>query len=114
MRPKWMNKPRETTVSRSRKQEKRLAEQLKAKETIASGAAFAENDVENEMVSVEAKTTSKKSYTLKADTFLKCKKRTKLGQVPAMIVYFEEFDLELTVLETKHVREFFRQSIGDK
>lgn len=65
-----------TTKYNSNKQEKRVAKELNAKLTIASGSlAFQKADVRNDIFLIECKTTSKDFYNLKEDVWLRIEKQ---------------------------------------
>jgi hypothetical protein len=95
---KRLKKP--TTRSRSNKQEKKLASDLKGYATINSGATFHQNDVVTDHFSIEAKTTAKNSFSLKKSTWADTIKKCETGKVPLMQIDFEgEVPLELVVIE---------------
>ena len=65
---------------RSKLQEKRIAEDLDGRVQKASGATdFAKGDVRADGLRVEAKTTSKKSYSLKQSEILKIREEALTG-----------------------------------
>lgn len=89
--PKWRQSigKTETTRSRSGKQESKIANSLKGRTTVNSGATFGENDVNNEFASVEAKITSKASYSLKLSEWEQTVNRTDTDKMPMMVIEFE-------------------------
>lgn len=60
---------------RSRKQEERLGERIGGNRVAGSGSGpFVKNDVRNNFISIEAKTTTKKSFSLKEDDLVKAER----------------------------------------
>lgn len=86
--PKWLN-PKETTRSRSKKQESKIAKDLKGYTTINSGATLGENDVVTDYLEVEAKTTKHETVGLKLADWEKLVGKAKLGKIPTMQLQFE-------------------------
>lgn len=95
--PKWMNKE-ESTRSRSKKQENRLAKAIGGRATAGSGSVFGENDVTSDTLDIEAKTTQSTQYILKQKEFAKMKRRTPFGKVPVFVVNFENTKEEYAIL----------------
>jgi hypothetical protein len=96
--PKHLIPKPDTTRSRSKRQETRIAKDLKGRATINSGATFSENDVVTDFCEVEAKTTRNKSFSLKPDEFRKLEKKAKPGLMPVFIVEFETHEKEFVVM----------------
>jgi hypothetical protein len=98
--PKWLDKP-ETTRGRSDKQENRITKDVtslgksKGRTAINSGATFGQNDVFNDELEIEAKTTYKDSYSLKVSELNKLKRRTKDPKIPIFVVEFDKSDKKL-------------------
>lgn len=88
----------ETTRFRSNKQESRLAKQLSGHTTINSGATFGQNDVVTDFCEIEAKTTSKESYSLKLSDWRLLRKKCSAGKIPIFIIDFELSKDSLAVL----------------
>lgn len=96
----------------SKKQEKRIAKELNAKVTIASGALdFQKADVRNDRYLVEAKTTEKLYYPLSLSTWKKIEEQAlKDGlRVPVMCIDLEDGKNSLAILH-HHDFDFLRQS----
>lgn len=74
---------------RAGKRENRLAKELGGRTTVNSGAAFHQNDVITDEVEIEDKTTTKGSFTLKADYLLEVEQKCKVGKMPVLTVHFE-------------------------
>lgn len=92
---------RGTTKFKSDKQEKRIAKDLNAKVTIASGALdFQKADVRNDTYLVEAKTTEKDFYPLSISTWEKIQDQaTKDGlRIPVMCIDLEDGRNSLAVM----------------
>ncbi len=93
--PKYLqNRLNPTTRSRSKKQEDKIKKDFlkKGKSTITtinSGATFGQNDIISEDFEIEAKTTSKGSFTIKKDYWSQIVKKTQLGKLPVMVIDFE-------------------------
>jgi uncharacterized Zn finger protein (UPF0148 family) len=96
----WEIESKEYTpkVSRSRstraqadKQEKRVAKELDARQTIASGQTpIDKGDIRSDVVRVECKYTDAKSYTLKADDLTKIASQATGEQIPLFYVEFRK------------------------
>ncbi len=95
--PKFLQK-QETTVSRSRKQESKIARDLKGLTTINSGATFGQNDVISDFCEVEAKTTARDSFSFDIHIFNKLKRRLKAGKLPIVVVDFEKHKKSFAVI----------------
>lgn len=90
-----------TTKYKSNLQEKRVAKELNAKVTVASGALdFQKADVRNDIFLVECKTTSKPFYSLTLTTWLKVEKQAiKDGlRTPLMCIDLEDGNTKLAVI----------------
>lgn len=93
----WLLK-KETTRSRSKKQETKIAKDLKGYTTINSGATFGQNDVITDYCDIEAKTTKFGSYSVKVEEFEKLERKTKLGKLPIFVIDFERDKKSLALL----------------
>jgi len=81
-----------STRKQADKQEKRVAKDLDAKQTIASGQTpIDKGDVRSESVRVECKYTDKKSFSLKAEDLKKIANAATGNQIPLFYVEFREF-----------------------
>ncbi|WAX08854.1 hypothetical protein BS162P1_00075 [Bacteroides phage BS162P1] len=89
---------KETTRARSKKQESRIARELKGHTSINSGATFGQNDVITDFCEVEAKTTEKESFSLTLADWRKLKKKCKGSKMPILVVDFEKSTDSLAVL----------------
>lgn len=87
-----------TTRQRSGKQESRIARQLNGHTTINSGATFGQNDVITDFCEVEAKTTSKESFSLKLSDWRLLRKKCAGNKIPIFIVDFEKSKDTIAVL----------------
>lgn len=90
---------RDTTVSRSRSQEKQVAKSLKGRLTVNSGATFAENDVVSKELEIECKITAKPRYSVSVKEWEKLQSRTDHSKTPAMVIYLNEGDTKLAVID---------------
>lgn len=88
----------QTTRSRSKKQESKIAKDLQGKTTINSGATFGQNDVIGDFCEVEAKTTKHESFSLKLEDWRKLKKKCSTKKMPIFVVDFESSMDSLAVL----------------
>lgn len=88
-RPSWLDK-KETTRSRSGKQEKKLSKAFGGKTTCNSGAKFGENDVVTPQFEIEAKTTLGKGYRLTLSELNSIKRKCSFSKIPLQIIAFEE------------------------
>lgn len=95
---------KETTRSRSKKQESRIAKDLKGITTINSGATFGQNDVITDFAEIEAKTTKHSSYSLKVSEFEKLERKIKDYKIPIFIVEFENCDKALAVMNYEELK----------
>ena len=107
--PEWLNK-KVTTRSRSKKQETKIAIDLKGRTTANSGAVFGENDVTTDFCEIEAKTTKKKSFSLDSGYFRKVEKKTKLGKLPVMVIDYETTGQSLAVLKYDDLKYLIAQA----
>lgn len=101
-----------TTRERSGKQESRLAKQLNGHTTINSGATFGQNDVVTDFCEIEAKTTSKESYSLKLSDWRILRKKCATNKIPIFIVDFEKSKDTLAVLTYEDLQFLISQSNG--
>jgi hypothetical protein len=87
------NKINPTTRARSTKQEKKIVRDFSLKEkarvTKNSGATFGENDIITDRFEIEAKTTAKKSFTIKVEYWEEVKNKCKISKIPLMVIEFE-------------------------
>jgi hypothetical protein len=99
--PKWMEdgEKKKPTRFASKKQETRIAKVLQGRTTFNSGATFGENDVLTDYAEVEAKTTSKKSFIVKADDLDKLQKKCKGDKIPLFIIEFNELKTEYALIK---------------
>lgn len=86
-------KPRSKSTRRQAdRQEKRVASDLGARQTIASGQTPVDKgDVRSDTVRVECKYTDKKSFSLKATELKKIANAAQGNQIPLFFVEFREF-----------------------
>lgn len=93
----------ENTASSKRlkgtKAERVVAKAISGKLFSNSGATFGENDVFNDDLEVEVKTTSSASYSLKVSEMQKLKKKTKIGKIPIFHINFEQEKKQYAVIE---------------
>ena len=85
----WLN-PVETTRSRSKKQESKIAKDLKGYTTINSGATLGQNDAITDYCEVEAKTTKAKSISFKLRDWNTLYHKTAVGKIPIFAIRFEQ------------------------
>lgn len=93
-----------TSKKKSQKQEKRVADEMKARVVLASGALWgSKGDVRNDNLLMECKTTGKPYYTFKFSTWDKIlKEAIKDGlRLPVMSIDLEDGKTRLAVFETK-------------
>ena len=85
-------KPKSKSTRRQAdKQEKRVAKNLGARQTIASGQTpIDKGDVRSDTVRVECKYTDKKSYSLKAEELQKIANQSEGDQIPLFYVEFRK------------------------
>lgn len=100
----------ETTRGRSKKQESRLAKQLNGHATINSGATFGQNDVISDFCEVEAKTTTKESYTLKLSDWRILRKKCAGNKLPIFVVDFEQSKDSLAILTYEDLKFLISQA----
>ena len=93
----WLHKE-ETTRSRSKRQESKLAKDLKGYGTKNSGATFGENDVITDFCEIEAKITGAESFVVKYLDLLKLVDKCNVGKIPIMVVEFEKHKKGYAVL----------------
>lgn len=110
-RPKWMTKKLEapTTRSRSKKQESKIAKDLRlgnAYASINSGATLGQNDVIADFCEVEAKVTSKQSFSMKVADWNKMEKKCAVNKIPIFMIEFEDDNLELAVVKKSDLLYF--------
>ena len=87
----WLN-PTETTRSRSKKQESKIAKDLKGYTTINSGATLGQNDAITDYCEVEAKTTKAKSISFHLRDWNTLYHKTAVGKIPIFAIRFEQVD----------------------
>lgn len=111
-RPKFLDR---TTRDRSGRQEKSLAAKYSGQAEINSGATFAANDVTFSEGEIEAKTTSKKSYTLKVSDLRVLESKCTPGKMPILVVQFEDYKdgkpKSFAVLEEPFLRELLSNKL---
>lgn len=103
-----------TTRQRSGKQESRIAKQLNGHTTINSGATFGQNDVITDFCEVEAKTTSKDSFSLKLSDWRLLRKKCAGNKLPIFIVDFEQSKDTLAVLTYEDLQFLINQVNSEK
>lgn len=115
-KPKWLQKSEEpkSTRYRSKKQETKIAKQLKGKLTINSGATFGQNDLYNDFCEVEAKLTSKESFSLKLKDWDKLVEKCSTGKIPVIVVEFEGREVSLAVMNFDDFKYLTDQINGTK
>lgn len=113
-RPKYLERmfAGKTTRERSSRQESRIASEINGRTTINSGATFGENDVVNDFMEVEAKTTLHDSFSLKLADFRKLKKKAKVNKIPAMVIDFENSHDSLAVIPYDDLIYLIQQANG--
>jgi hypothetical protein len=84
---KWLEQE-ESTRKRSNKQEKKIAKKIGGSLFCNSGAKFGENDLYNEFIEVEAKTTKNKQYTLKVEELLKMQSKCRADRIAIEVIEF--------------------------
>lgn len=67
--------------------------------TINSGATLGQNDVISDFCEVEAKVTSKASFSLKVADWQKLVGKADVKKIPIFMVEFEDDNLELAVVK---------------
>jgi len=88
-----------STRERSKKQESKIARDLKGHASINSGATFGQNDVLADFCEVEAKTTNKESFSLTLADWRKLCKKCDTVKMPIFVVEFEKTQNSLAVLK---------------
>ena len=101
--PKFFTE-KETTRSRSGKQEKSLAQEFGMRTTANSGATFGENDLKGKKWEIEAKTTKASQFTLKIKDWAKMEEKLGKNKNGCMIIQFEDHDLQLAVIDLNHIK----------
>ena len=101
------------TRERSKKQESRIAKQLKGYTTINSGATLGQNDVITDFCEVEAKTTKKESFSLKLSDWRLLRKKCAPEKIPIFIVDFESTKDSLAVLTYEDLLFLIQQAQKD-
>lgn len=99
-----------TTRSRSKKQESRIARDLKGLTTINSGATFGQNDVITDFAEIEAKTTTKNSYSLKVSEWEKLQDKANNFKIPIFVISFETLNKDLAVLSYEDLKYLIKKA----
>lgn len=107
--PKWLQ-VKETTRSRSKKQESKIAKDLKGRPTLNSGACFGENDVLTDYAEIEAKTTKKESFVLKVSDIEKMNKKCALGKLPIFVIDYETSGHSMAVIQYDDLKYLIRKA----
>ena len=111
--PAWLgSKKVKTTRYRSNKQETRIAKELKGTVSINSGATFGQNDVTTDFCEIEAKVTSKKSFSVTVDDWIKLNKKTKFGKLPIFVVEFEVTKESLAIIKWDDLKYLIESANG--
>ena len=100
----------QTTRARSKKQESRLARQLKGHTSINSGATLGQNDVITDFCEVEAKTTKHESYSLTLADWRLLRKKCASTKIPIFVVDFESSRDTLAVLTYEDLQFLIQQA----
>ena len=100
----------ETTRDRSKRQESRLARQLKGYTTINSGATLGQNDVISDFCEVEAKTTKHESFSLRLSDWRLLRKKCAGNKIPIFVIDFEESKDTLAVLTMEDLQFLIQQA----
>ena len=79
------------------KTEKIIAKDLNMRRVSASGALTLDNDVKNGLFSIECKTTTKQSYSIKLSTLRKLIKQAG-ARIPVLLIRFLPTDERFVVL----------------
>jgi len=103
-----------STRERSGKQESRIAKQLRGVTSINSGATFGQNDVITDFCEVEAKTTTKESFSLKLEDWRILRKKCSGKKLPIFVVDFEKSKDTLAVLTYEDLLFLINQANSDK
>jgi len=96
--PKFF-KQQEAERKKSIKQEKRIAKEIGGKLTKNSGATYAENDIDTDMFSIEAKITAGKGYRITVKEFEQIEKRAKKERIAMQIIEFSEHKRQLVLMD---------------
>ena len=104
----------ESTRKRSGKQESKIAKKLLGRKTINSGATLGQNDVITDYCEVEAKTTTKDSFTLSLADWRKLKKKCSRKKLPIMVLDFERSKDSLAILFYDDLVFLLEQANEDK
>lgn len=112
-RPKWLDE-KETTRSRSGKQESRIAKALKGHATINSGATFSQNDIINDFCEVEAKITSKDSFPFTLALWEKLVAKCKPGKIPVIALGLREDKKQFAILDFEDFKFLIDTANGSK
>lgn len=99
-----------TTRERSRKQESRIARQLRGYATINSGATFGQNDVVTDFCEVEAKTTNKESYSITLKDWRVLRKKCAGSKIPIFVIDFEKSKDSLAILTYEDLQFLIEQA----
>lgn len=111
--PAWLGgKKVKSTRYRSAKQESRIAQELKGRTTINSGATFGENDVITDFCEVEAKITGKESFRLTYADWQKLNKKIEFGKIPIFVVEFETKKESLAVINYSDLKYLIESANG--
>lgn len=99
-----------STRERSRKQESRLAKTLRGYTTINSGATFGQNDVVTDFCEIEAKTTSKESYSITLKDWRILRKKCSGSKIPIFVIDFEKSKDSLAILTYEDLQFLIEQA----
>jgi hypothetical protein len=99
-KPKWLSAIDEEKPVRKKadKQESNLAKQFKGRKTSNSGAALGQNDVLTDAFEIEAKTTTKSSYSIRITDLKKMHKKCASDKFPVLVVNFEGINKSYAVV----------------
>ena len=103
-----------TTRERSKKQESELARRLNGHTTINSGATFGQNDVVTDFCEVEAKTTSKESFSLRLSDWRLLRKKCAPNKIPIFVVDFEKSKDTIAMLTYEDLQFLISQANSKK
>ena len=103
-----------TTRERSGKQESRIAKELGGRTTINSGATFCQNDVITDFCEVEAKTTSKESFSLQLSDWRKLRKKCKSDKMPILVLDFESSRDSLAIVSYEDLQYLIEAANREK
>ena len=99
-----------STRERSRKQESRLAKTLRGYTTINSGATFGQNDVVTDFCEIEAKTTSKESYSITLKDWRILRKKCAGSKIPIFVIDFEKSKDSIAILTYEDLQFLIEQA----